>query len=60
MKVFLGRLGTAHCYKFDRPGVSPATVTVHEYNDVLRVMSSARFRLVRAFVRGVEGSPSFH
>jgi hypothetical protein len=44
MKVFLGRLGTAHRYDFDRPGVSPATVTVREYNDVRQVMGSTEFR----------------
>jgi hypothetical protein len=44
MKVFLGKLGTANCYSFNRPGVLPATVTVREYDDVRQILSSAQFR----------------
>ena len=44
MQVFLGELGTADRYTFSRPGVSPATATVREYNDVRQVLGSTQFR----------------
>ncbi len=44
MKVFLGKLGTADCYSFNRPGVSRATLTVRKYNDVRQVLGSVQFR----------------
>jgi linoleate 10R-lipoxygenase len=44
MKVFLGRLGTAFRYNFNRSSVSLATVTVREYDEVRQVLDSAQFR----------------
>ncbi len=44
MKVFLGNLGTADRYDFNRPP-DPAPIAVaREYNDVQQVMGSAQFR----------------
>jgi hypothetical protein len=44
MKVFLGKLGTADRYSFDRPGVAPVIATAREYNDVRQILGSSQFR----------------
>jgi hypothetical protein len=44
MKVFLGNLGTAGRYNFNRPGIAPIVATAREYNDVRQILGSDRFR----------------
>lgn len=44
MQVFLGKLGTADRYSFDRPGVAPVIATAREYNDVQQILGSNQFR----------------
>jgi hypothetical protein len=44
MQVFLGKLGTADRYSFDRPGVAPVIATAREYNDVRQILGSNQFR----------------
>jgi linoleate 10R-lipoxygenase len=44
MKVFLGKLGTADRYSFNRPPDSPVTAIAREYNDVRQVLGSPQFR----------------
>ncbi|KAH9967528.1 linoleate diol synthase [Russula dissimulans] len=44
MKVFLGKLGTADRYSFNRPSDAVAIATAREYNDVQQVLGSTQFR----------------
>ena len=44
MNVFLGKLGTANRYSFNRPGDPPVTAIARHYNDVRQILGSSQFR----------------
>jgi linoleate 10R-lipoxygenase len=44
MEVFLGKLGTADRYDFNRPPDPAPTAIAKEYNDVQQILGSAKFR----------------
>jgi hypothetical protein len=44
MKTFLGKLGTAERYSFDRPADPPVTAIACHYNDVRQILGSNQFR----------------
>lgn len=44
MQVFLGNLGTANLYSFNRPIDGPVTAVAREYNVVRQILDSAEFR----------------
>ena len=44
MKVFLGNLGTADRYSFNRPSDLPVTAIASHYNDVRQILGSDQFR----------------
>jgi linoleate 10R-lipoxygenase len=44
MQVFLGKLGTADRYSFNRPGDAPVIATAMNYNDVQQILGSNQFR----------------
>lgn len=44
MNVFLGKLGTADRYSFDRPADPPVTAIARHYNDVRQILGSSQFR----------------
>ena len=44
MEVFLGNLGTADRYSFNRPSDLPVTAIASHYNDVRQILGSNQFR----------------
>ena len=44
MKIFLGNLGTADRYSFNRPSDPPVTAIAGHYNDVQQILGSNQFR----------------